>query len=63
MISNKKAEEGARTIAEYCKEQASCQNCIFREYGSSAWTCQIGAFYIQDVISNIDAKRKNHGYL
>lgn len=33
-ISNKKALEAAKVIADYCKEQKSCQNCIFRIYGN-----------------------------
>lgn len=62
-ISNKKALEAAKVISEFCKEQQSCQNCIFRLYGCENWHCAIGAFEIQDVLRNIEAKRKNHGYL
>lgn len=63
MISNKKALEAAKVIAEYCKEQRGCQNCIFRQHGCDCWKCQIEAFYLQDVLSNIEAKKKNGGYI
>lgn len=63
MISNKKVVAAAQTIAEYCKQQSGCQNCIFRLYGCENWHCAIGAFELQDVLSNIEAKKKNHGYL
>ena len=63
MISNKKALESAKLIAEYCKERISCQNCIFRLYGAEHWKCHIEAFDLQDVLSNIEAKKKKHGYI
>jgi hypothetical protein len=63
MISTKKALEAAKVIADYCKEQSSCQNCIFRLHGCSNWNCSIGAFTIQDVLSNIESKKKNRGYI
>lgn len=63
MISDKKVVEAAKVVAEYCKEQSSCQNCIFRLYGCDSWKCHIQAFDLQDVLSNIEAKKKNHGYL
>lgn len=63
MISNNKALEAAKVIAEYCKEQSSCQNCIFRQHGCDSWKCHIQAFDLQDVLYNIEAKKKNHGYL
>lgn len=62
-ISNNKALDAAKTIVEFCKEQKSCQNCIFRLYGADHWKCHIEAFDLQDVLSNIKAKKKNHGYL
>lgn len=62
-ISNKKALEAAKVIADFCKEQCGCQNCIFRLYGCENWHCAIGAFDLQDVLRNIGAKKKNHGYL
>lgn len=62
-ISNKKAVEVAKVIADYCKEQRSCQNCIFRLHGADHWKCQIESFDLQDVLRNIEAKKKNHGYL
>ena len=63
MISNKKAVEAAQTIAKYCEEQNGCQNCIFRLFGCENWHCAIGAFDIRDVLSNIEAKKKNRGYI
>ena len=63
MISNNKALEAAKVIVDYCKEQSGCQNCIFRKFGCSSWDCNMNAFDIQDVLLNIEAKKKNHGYL
>ena len=63
MISNNKALEAAKVIVYFCKQQDSCQNCIFREFGSDSWNCHIDSFDIQYVIWNIEAKKKNHGYL
>ena len=62
-ISNKKAVEAAKVIADYCKEQKSCQKCIFRIYGCENWHCAIGALDLMDVLRNIDAKKINNGYL
>ena len=63
MISDKKALEHAQAIAEYCNSKKSCQNCIFRLYGADHWRCHIEAFDLQDVLSNIAAKKKKGGYL
>jgi hypothetical protein len=63
MISTKKVTDAAQTIVEYCKQQSGCQNCIFRLYGASHWDCSIYAFDIRDVLSNIEAKKKNHGFI
>lgn len=63
MISSKKAVESAQVIANFCKEQRGCQNCIFRMYGADHWKCHINAFDLQDVLTNIEAKKKNRGYL
>ena len=62
-ISNKKALESAKVIAEFCEQQKGCQNCIFRKIGADHWNCHIGAFDLQDVISNVEAKKKHGGYL
>ena len=62
-MTSKKALEHAQAIADYCQEQRSCQNCIFRLYGSDHWKCHIEAFDLQDVLSNIQAKKKNRGYI
>lgn len=63
MISSKKALESAKAIADYCKEQRGCQNCIFRMFGAESWKCHMDAFDLRDVLSNIEAKKKNRGYL
>ena len=63
MISSKKVLDAAQTIVDYCKEQKSCQNCIFRLFGADQWKCHIEAFNLQDVLSNISAKKKNHGWI
>lgn len=62
-ISTKKALESAETIAQYCKEQCACQNCIFRLFGAEAWKCQIQAFELREVLSNIEAKKRKGGYI
>lgn len=62
-ISNKKALEAAKVIVDFCNKQRGCQNCIFRLYGADHWKCNIYAFDLQDVLSNIEAKKKNYGYL
>lgn len=63
MISKIKALESAKIIISYCNEQKSCQNCIFRKYGSDHWECHIESFDMKDVLSNIEAKKKNMGYI
>lgn len=63
MISSKKVLECAETLVQFCKEQRGCQNCIFRQFGADHWNCHIGAFDIREVLDNIEAKKKNHGYL
>lgn len=63
MISDKKVLECAKTIAEFCYEQNSCQNCIFRKHGADHWECHIKAFDLQDVLRNIEAKKKHCGYI
>lgn len=63
MISNKKVLDCAKVISDFCKEQRGCQNCIFRMFGSDSWKCYINAFDLQDVLSNIEAKKKNRGWL
>lgn len=63
MISNKKALESAKAVIEYCEQQKSCQNCIFRKFGGDSWKCNIEAFDLREVLSNIEAKRKSGGYI
>lgn len=63
MISAKKAVEAAQIISDYCQQQRGCQNCIFRQFGADSWKCHIDAFDLQDVLFNISAKKKNHGWI
>jgi hypothetical protein len=63
MISQNKALECAKVIVDYCEEQDSCQKCIFRKYGGDSWGCNLDAFDLRDVLENIEAKKKNHGYI
>lgn len=63
MISNQKALAAAQTIVDFCHQQGSCQNCIFRLFGADRWKCHVEAFDIRDVLDNIAAKKKNRGYL
>lgn len=62
-MTTKKVLEHAQAIVDYCKSQRGCQNCIFRLYGADHWKCHIEAFDLQDVLSNIEAKKKNRGYI
>ena len=55
--------EAAKTIVDFCEQQPSCQNCIFRMFGGSEWKCHIEAFDLRGVLSNIAAKNKNRGYI
>ncbi len=62
-MNDKKALDAAKTIKQYCEEQKSCQNCIFRKFGADRWDCHIPEFDLQDVISNFNSKKKNCGYI
>ena len=62
-ISIKKAVGAAKTLIEFCEEQRGCQNCIFRKFGADHWQCNIEAFDLREVLWNIEAKKKNHGYI
>ena len=62
-ISSKRALEAAKVIVDFCNEQNGCQNCIFRLYGADHWKCHMYAFDLQDVLSNIEAKKKNRGWI
>ena len=50
MISTKRALESATVLVDYCQEQPSCQNCIFRKFGAESWKCNIEAFELRDVL-------------
>lgn len=67
MISDKKAFECVQTIVQFCAEQDSCQNCIFRKHGASSWNCHVDAYELErslmDIEGNRKAKRKNGGYI
>lgn len=62
-MTTKKVLDAVQTIVDFCNEQGACQNCIFREFGADAWKCHIRAFDMAEVLQNIEAKKKNHGYL
>lgn len=62
-MTAKEAIKHAESIAEYCKAQKGCQNCIFKKFGASEWNCHIEAFDIREVLCNIQAKKKNRGYI
>ena len=58
-----KVLNAAKEIVVFCRQQSGCQNCIFRKFGADSWNCHIYAFDIQEVLRNIEAKKKNNGYL
>ena len=62
-ISSKEALNAAKVIVDFCKEQRGCQNCIFRQFDCDSWKCHIEAFDLQDVLNNIETKKKNHGWI
>lgn len=62
-ITDKKAIECAKTLVEFCKQQGGCQNCIFRAFGADHWNCHIEAFDLRDILWNMEAKKKNRGYI
>jgi hypothetical protein len=62
-MKKEKALEAAKVIVEYCSQQKSCQNCIFRLHGADHWQCEIRAFDLRNILDNIEAKKKNGGYI
>lgn len=66
MISDKKALENAIILSNFCKEQRGCQNCIFRKFGAGQWKCHVGEpewWDIDEIARQVEAKRRNNGYL
>lgn len=63
MISTKKVLEAVKVVTDFCEQQRGCQNCIFRLHGADHWKCHIEAFDLQYVLSNIEAKKKNGGFI
>ena len=67
MISDKKALDCIQTLKDFCKEQTSCENCIFREFGSDHWNCLIGSLKMQFILDDANgayqAKKKHRGYI
>lgn len=63
MVGRKQVLDAAKVVVQYCCQQSSCQNCIFRQYGADHWECNIRAFDLREVLSNAEAKAKNHGYI
>ncbi len=62
-ITTKELFKGIFAIVTYCEQQAGCQNCILREFGCDHWKCQMYAFELRQVMDNLRAKKKNHGYI
>jgi hypothetical protein len=64
-MTDRKALEYAQALVDFCKSQRGCQNCIFRLHGSDHWKCQmnIDLFDMREAEGNIEAKRKNGGYI
>lgn len=62
-ISNKKVVEAAKILVDFCEEQRGCQNCIFRKFGADHWECNIEAYDLREALWNIEAKKKNHGWI
>ncbi len=63
-ITTKELLKGVFSVITYCKQQRGCQNCILRGFAHNGqWDCQMYAFDFRDVVDNIKAKKKNHGYL
>ena len=66
MASDKKAKACAEILVAFCKEQPGCQNCVFRKFGADRWGCHIGEpalWDLEEVASNMEAKKRNRGYL
>lgn len=66
MVSDKRAEDCAKTLAQFCEEQDGCQNCIFRAFAADRWKCHVGEpawWDLEEVADNMKAKKRNHGYL
>lgn len=63
MVTTKKLLEAIGTIAQFCNERDSCQNCILRKHAPDHWDCHIDAFDLRDVKGNLEAKKKHHGYI
>lgn len=63
MIGNQRAVNAMETLIEFCKQRKGCQNCIFRKHGADQWKCHIDSWDLQEIHANIEAKRKNGGYL
>lgn len=63
MVTDKMVICAIETVAEYCKQQTSCQNCILRVYGAERWKCTIDNSIVDNVLANKDAKKKGHGYI
>lgn len=63
MISDKKLLEAVQVLTDYCRTQRGCQNCILRAYGASEWDCSISTFELREVLENIAARKRHHGYL
>ena len=57
MVSNKRAEDCAKTLAQFCKERGGCQNCIFRAFGADRWAAHLRAYNCR---ANAPEQNKKH---
>lgn len=68
-MTDAKAIEYAEALVDFCKKQKGCQNCVFRLCHGDHWDCYIDeglmafVYGADEVRSNLEAKRKNHGYI
>lgn len=58
VITDKKALEACKTIAEYCAQRSCCQRCIFRKHKPDRWECHVYAMNMAEILSNIEAKKR-----
>lgn len=62
MVTTKKLLDAIETIAQFCREQNGCQNCILRKYASDHWDCQAD-MDMNEIRGNLEAKKKHRGYI
>lgn len=65
-ISNKKLLETVKTISTFCEEQPCCQDCVLRVFCADGWNCCMMSYNVSELseaMANIEAKKKNKGYI